>query len=356
MPWLNKDVWHSAPNCANRNSGKTQVGVQGNKVSPNPYDSTRGSLMSPHQLPNGGWAPDPDVPNLMFHHLFRSGQVNFSSARNRAYGRIYEETRQGTASIGISIAEWEKSAGMVNKRCLQLWRGFKALRKGEFRKFLKTFNMKPKRKDRNRIRNSVSEISSLQLEYSFGWKPAVSDIYAACNVLCQPVPGGPVKGTGSEDYSYAYVPDNGGGEVFSTTAHCKMGANVYVTNPDLYLMQQLGIANPALIAFELIPFSFLGDWAFDIEGFLRSLTDWLGCEVRDAYTTLSAKTTVKAYWVWGFTNPPLVYENAGPCSLVQRRLGLSTPIPNFNLRKNIGTSLSRAANAASLLGQLLTKN
>lgn len=355
MPWVDKNIWTPASGGAGYANGKYQDGVQGNRINVYPYKAYFGKGFSTvPTLPNGARQPDPNVPSSALVTLFLA--ASFPSATNQAWESLVENTRQGAASVGVSLAEWEQSLDMVTRRSAQLYRGYRQLRKGDFRGFLKEFDTKPKRKHRNRVSNKVNEASSLWLEYSFGWKPLTVDIYNAVNAIGQPVPGGPVRGSGSWEWVHSVVPSNGSGLKFRTKAWCNQGADIYITNPNLYMLQQLGVANPGLIAWELVPFSFLADWVFDISSCLGAFTDLLGCSVQNGYTNHRVKNVHTEFiWTWGFTTPAQVYSCAGKVSCMKRSAGLTKPVPNLDIRANIGQSLNRAANAASLLGQILTK-
>ena len=132
-----------------------------------------------------------------------------------------------------------------------------------------------------------------------------------------------------------------------------MGASIYVTNPNRYLLQQMGLANPLLVAWELVPFSFVVDWVADVGTSLGGITDLLGCTVIGPYTTYYAKGKVRSSWYWQLANARTTLS--GHVVVIKRKKGFDYPLPNLSFRANIGSSLNRAANAVSLLGQILTK-
>lgn len=344
MAWSNKDQWQHAndPGCFGRRRGKNQTGMQGNRVDPTRYTAIHGQFPLSTPPFGAGYQPDVDVPNLYFVYKFFSDSVPFPGARNKAWSKLVDRVRSGPASLGESIAEGHKALGMIGKRATQMFHAYSALRKGNFRGFLRELSIGPYRKHKNWIRSPVNQASSLWLEYSFGWKPLCKDIYDAATTLSKPVPGSQYKGSGREEYSFDYP-----GEHFQTTGVCAMGAFVAVDSPNAYLLQQLGVANPIQIAWNLLPMSFLADWVFDINTFLGALTDFVGCSVRRPYTLYFARGLVRASFS---TN---VLE--GQVGVYSRHPGLDFPYPNFSILTNLGSSITRAANAVSLLGQLLTK-
>nr|QDH89283.1 MAG: hypothetical protein H2Rhizo32917_000003 [Leviviridae sp.] len=344
MTWSNKDQWRRAngPYSSGRRQGKSQSGEQGNRVDPTRYGATYGRFPLTTPSFGAGEAPDVDVPNLQFVYRFFSSGVPFPGARNRAWSKLVDRVRSGPASLGESIAESHKALKMIAGRATQMYHAYSALRRGNFRGFLRELSIGPYRKHKNWIRSPINQASSLWLEYSFGWKPLIKDIYDGCTVLSKPVPGNQFHGSGREDYSY-----DGPDEHFFTQGVCAMGAFVTVDSPNAYLLQSMGVANPIQIAWNLIPMSFLADWVFDINTFLGALTDFVGCSVQRPWTLYFARTDVRAK----FSTSSLT----GQVAVYTRRPGLDFPYPNVSILTNIGHSITRAANAVSLLGQLLTK-
>lgn len=356
MGWVNKNQWNVGP--YGRRAGKIQNGSNGDGVNPTNYQAQFGQMpTATPTLPNGAHAPTPDVPNLSFTYDFFHTSVPFPGARNRAWSKLVDHVRSGPASLGESVAESHKALSMIAGRATQMFHAYSALRKGNFRAFLRELSIGPYRKHKNWIRSPINQASSLWLEYSFGWKPCVKDIYDAATTLSKPVPGGQYSGSGRETYSSKSVNEdntNRMGEKFSCVGVCLMGAFVTVDSPNAYLVQSMGLANPIQIAWNLLPMSFLADWVFDVNTFLGALTDFVGCTIQRPYTLYFARANVQTSWKYNF-NPVTTTHVDGYVTVLQRKTGLDFPYPNFSILTNIGKSLTRAANAVSLLGQILTK-
>jgi hypothetical protein len=130
----------------------------------------------------------------------------------------------------------------------------------------------------------------------------------------------------------------------------RQGASFKVVNPNLALMDQLGIINPASVAWALTRMSFFVDWCFDVNNYLRSFTDYAGVVVSDAYNTEFVREytthtrTVNAYNLATPKQRFHMYERR-----VVRQLGLAFPLPNMAVSGNLGHSLKRALNASSVL-------
>lgn len=349
--WQNKNVWLTDPHSSStRYSGYEQLGTQGDGYLPTAYKCRRGKFEPAPRLPNGAYQPVVDVPNMaVFTALYNNGSDAYPAARNKAWSAMVKSVRSNPAALGVALAEWPKTCIMVANRATRLYNSYRDLRQGHFRSFLKDLGIPPKRSHRNWITTRTNQASGLFLEYSFGWKPAVQDIYAGVHTLGQPLPGGSCSGSGRQ--SLSSVTGTSNQMTFVGTAYVKQGGIFTVSNPNTFALQQLGLANPAQIAWELVPFSFLVDWVFDVGTFLGGFTDLLGCSVTGTYNTAFIKGRGTARWI----QSGVPYYNRGIASGVNRRKGLSKPVPNFAFTANIGSSLNRAANAVSLLGQILTK-
>jgi hypothetical protein len=131
----------------------------------------------------------------------------------------------------------------------------------------------------------------------------------------------------------------------------KIGATVDLINPDLQLLQQMGLVNPLSIAWEVVPFSFVVDWFTKFGGVIDATTDFVGCRLRDPYTTKFARTR-KERGAWYAGDVSSISEYDYTCTKMIRLAHLERPVATLPRWLNYGTSKTRAATAASLLVQL----
>lgn len=121
------------------------------------------------------------------------------------------------------------------------------------------------------------------LWYSYGVKPLVQDIYNGMDVLTRPAPEMKVSGSGSASGS-----QNVGG-FYSTRydfrSSVRISAYVRVSNPNLWLANQLGLLNPVQWFNEAISFSFVVDWFSNLSQVIMQMTDFAGLEITRPCTT-----------------------------------------------------------------------
>jgi hypothetical protein len=301
-----------------------------------------------------------DSANATSIQLFESfnGLPSFTQACfNQAYARFRDEAVGESSQLGTFFAEWRESLGMVTNRTLGLIDAARKLRKGNFPGFVKALSVSPKKKHRNKTYAAANEFSGLWLEYHFGWSPSVADIYAAVDVMQSAWPAERARGSAKMSFSREDGAATGYLRTQKGTYQHVMGAELKMNNPNLFLANQLGLLNPAAVAWELIPFSFVADWFFDVGSFLESFSDFAGVDViRPWSLTVMRFVDVDASDTLHFTNQQWLGGQPSTTRGIAmlRRIGIPRPVPNLNISANLGNSLTRAASAVSLLTQLLT--
>jgi hypothetical protein len=265
----------------------------------------------------------------------------YQALYNRLYAKIMAQAKGTSAQLGATIGEYKSSARMIRSRGEQLANLADNVR-----------NIWTKKRRRSKkFANRYKTCADLWLEYSFGWAPMFGDLWSALNRMCQPPPRDlSVFAKGKISYEFGLdQPFNGYSGNLTLTM--TMFGNVKITNPNVALLADLGLLNPAAVAWELTPWSFVADWMFDISSMIGSWSDNLG---RDF-----SQTGMSRVQVGSITMSALAGQTgASTCETVFARRtigGLASPLPNLALLKNIGSSMTRAANAIALAVQIITK-
>lgn len=214
-----------------------------------------------------------------------------------------------------------------------------------------------------RGREAARRFSSTYLEFHFGWSPLMKDIYDAMEVFDNPIkphriktsahgvfPGPFNVNTVTQDSWWTYYEYREG--TYEQTV--KLQADLVITNLNLAMMQQVGLANPAKIAWELVPFSFVLDWFVNVGDYLGSLTDFAGVELLNAHRTIFTRYAGSGYKYNIPFNPStdntVLRDWNGKSVHCFRRLGIGTG-PTIRLRAPKPWGISRGLAAASLLMQ-----
>lgn len=278
-----------------------------------------------------------------------------ASAYNNAYARFQAKITGDRAQLGSALAEWRKTAAMVNNRSLQLFQFVRAVKRGRFGEANKLLKI------RRGFRPKAKDLAGMVLEYSFGWAPTVMDIHSGMKVLTGGIPPSWVKTSAKNAFTYQLTSGTSPfrySETNSGAIKVSVGAVVYLTNPNLWLAEQLGLVNPAGVLWEITPFSFLVDYFVNVGDVLNSWTDTLGISLGNAYRTWGLECTSGGYQEGGYFPPgPPKYgalnlnQFTGHAYRVVRDSG-SLPGPTLQFTPP-RVSLRRATTSIALLIQLL---
>lgn len=202
--------------------------------------------------------------------------ADWISAENRAYSKLAGQVGSASAAWAANLATWKQSHAMIVARATQLLRAVRALKRGEFRVAASVLGVrKPKRKH-------ARDLAGQWLELSYGWMPLIQDIHNSVDVMQKPLP--PVK-------LRAYASGKSGPWALNAfdagtwKFHVCAGARIVGVHPGALLANRLGLVNPATVAWEVVPFSFVIDWFIPIGTFLQSFTDFVGVEMDHKFTT-----------------------------------------------------------------------
>ena len=100
-----------------------------------------------------------------------------------------------------------------------------------------------------------------------------------------------------------------------------------ISSPNSLKANQLGLVNPASVAWELIPFSFLVDWFLPVGKFLESYTDTVGMQLDNIQRMERREANHIYVSTYSGTN------DKDQAFSVQRTLHTSLPIPGLMDRR-----------------------
>lgn len=305
--------------------------------------------------------------------------------QNKAYSRFRDKlgTRNddgnnGQAGVLLNVAQLNQNLDMIANRAKQLTRFFNSIRHLDFAQATVWARQayRPRSLVRGRPGHPIrfegsgkyagpKDAAGLWLEWSFGWAPMLNDIKTALDILGSPGPEAKVVGSASEPLNWVHSKVDAsipGYELHQKAVmvgklRFRTGGLVRVVNPNLYLYNQLGMANPIPAIWDAIPWSFVVDWIGNVSDFLNSGSDLWGLSLDKAFTSqhIEGVSTVTKTYSDTRPTPPLYFNGKASfqCKSVLRSSGLSTPI--LSIRPVWVTSWKRAANAVSLLTQALPR-
>lgn len=251
------------------------------------HRQTSGSKKNPRNVStsNGGWHEDalltsncPTLSGLSFSKL--DSNVSFPPGMElEAITNALNDIASQKANIGETLGTMRQTVQMIKSPGSALVKSLTGAWKDKsLRPFLK-------HSLRDLRRNGVSDtIASKYLEYVYGWVPLVNDIYGIMELMknssSRPLL---VTGRGKStrnhqtnsgkftDFSYKCV-NNIGPLNEDVKVRCQIHGRIDPNATAIRTLNQLGLLNPASLAWDLTPWSFVVDWFVPIGPVLSALT------------------------------------------------------------------------------------
>lgn len=272
---------------------------------------------------------------------------------NKARLQFINNLKPAQAELGAAAAEWRKSVEAIAHRGKQFYDGVRAIRRFRFGDASRIFGLSKPVKPRSK------QFADNLLEFRFGWAPLAGDIGNALQTLVGGLPSfkvhgrGLVQGTGGT--RSGSLPGTRTTLDYQFSSGHVISARVRATNPNLALANQLGLINPAYVAWEVVPFSFVLDYFVNVGEFLNGFTDLVGYDLADVNWTWRAKASSQNFVAWTTGTPPSRTDHAEWSAhrvKLQRDVG---PLPGTKLAVRWPWRVSpiRAATSIALLVQQL---
>lgn len=188
-----------------------------------------------------------------------TGEKSSGGAHERALQSKALARFSSNAGLGVTLAESAGTLRSLNDRLYGVVRILNALRRKDIKGALSILHQHTgyntsraeARLKANPGRNYKDRVASFWLETAFGWTPLLQSIYDSMEVLG--------KDYRTDRRSRASDSQNG----------LRVGIAAEFITSDANRFSKLGITNPAEIAWDLVPFSFVLDWFLPIGNSIR---------------------------------------------------------------------------------------
>jgi len=272
--------------------------------------------------------------------------AHVSKGENDALVKVLGNIADAKINISVAFAEASKTSNLIYDTARRIDRAYRAFRRGNFQEVARQLNITPKRVHKN------------WLEYKYGWMPLLMDVKGYAEFFAQQHVGKKVrftessraKYTSSKTWTEVYTPF--GIPPTALVSHFYSYETAVRTrfwceldNPHMAELQQLGVTNPALVVWELIPYSFVFDWFVSVGDWLQGLTAMHGVSLRRSMmSSLYDFTYTRVYPPVARSSGSNNYAETGVMtSLRKRQYGRG--VPSFNpadlhMRTTSLTSLS----------------
>jgi hypothetical protein len=219
-------------------------------------------------------------------------------------------------------------------------------------------------------------VSSNWLEYRYGWGPLYQTVYGEVKrkfdhmrdrepVVVQSSTSDTYHITKTDFTGYKVDDDFGfigaryrGKRVISYSISCRSVAAYKVHNTGLANYTEIGLTNPALVAWELVPLSFVADWFVNVSDVLEQMDAWAGKTILSYSDTVrisaAIDNTAEFNSVSGNTINSIVYPSYKSHAVYVNRTLRATP-PTIALGFQPQFTNKRVLDAVALLAQAFGK-
>lgn len=292
--------------------------------------------------------------------------------------KALNKMRDEAVNVGVAIGERREMAQMAANTARRLVNGVRQLRRGNLSAFRTAIGLRPDARrsqpTRAQARDIASRAPALWLEHQYGWKPLMGDIHTAIDRYEDANYRDPTRLYSHVNASlstrvegrYKQAVFTGSATIDWRVDHTVKVRLDYSPEGDLAhsnfkSADEWGITNPLLIAWELVPFSFVADWFYPVGDYLSAITAAVPYRFRSGSRTIFRKAMGEATLDGpGSSGTFRIHEAVGRASMqgtfFQRYNINAFPVPSMSAVASMHhkdasdeTVLTRFANAVSIL-------
>lgn len=236
-----------------------------------------------------------------------ASQEEWDQLYARAKARLLDKIKNQKVNLGQMFAERQQASNMIASTAVRLAKSYSNLRRGNLKGATQALGVTaPKGLERRYMqmyaKNQSRASSQTWLELQYGWLPLIGDVYGAAEAVADAHLGkkelqtvrttmtlskGPITSTWADSSVTKRV-------TTQTEVTLKATCTFCYSNPALHDAKALGLTNPALLAWELLPFSFVADWFLPVGDALSNLDATLGCTFVDGFYVQVQKSDVQS--------------------------------------------------------------
>lgn len=198
----------------------------------------------------------------------------------QCYSKLRGKLYKGSAALGVTLGSMKQSRDMIAQRY--------AFLTSRATSIAQSIIQMEKRGGKLTTKN-LERLAGFHLEIIFGWTPLLADIHAATTSVIQLADvrewistSARAHGEWSESHQST---TSSYGINYATASKISYSAGVRIKNPNTWLAERAGLLNPATVAWDLVPWSFVVNMFVNTGQLVQQVTDFAGLEFADIYRT-----------------------------------------------------------------------
>lgn len=277
---------------------------------------------------------------------FKTGALSANDTLS-LQSRLLESVKGHQFNLAVNAAQGKQTVDMVVNAVSSVGGAIRDLKRGKFESAARRFGVNPRPS-----RLNEKDVSGRWLELQYGWLPMLSDVSEAAKAY-ESLTSGPRTSRVTQSLTRSKSVDSACSSAWTCKGQLKETLRiVYEMTESISAPRSLGLLDPASVAWELIPYSFVVDWFVPIGTYLENLNTIPQLQGRFMTITTrrfqgSALTGPSYQWIEIPTEHVSYFNMSRVVSS-----SLSVPKPEFNSLDN-AMSPKRIWNAIALVVQRL---
>lgn len=204
---------------------------------------------------------------------------------NRLSSRAASRLKNQQVNLAMVLATRKQTVDLLAESAGRLVKAYSHAKRRDFSSAARELGI------RNHVRPGTRSAASGWLQLQFGWRPLVNDIYGLYNEACSDRPDEDMVVVRASERTSKVVdsrmdfypmtsPQNPG----SVSAHLRTSYHrdlkvvwwFKLNSASVHAAARNGLTNPAMVAWDLVPFSFVVDWLLPVGQYLNNLDATLG--------------------------------------------------------------------------------
>lgn len=231
------------------------------------------------------------------------GPVAQYNAEERCHVEVINKLTDGKLQLGADAAEIKKTLNMIASSTHDVLSAYRSLRRGNFTRALQHLRL-----GGHSFKASRHNLSGRWLELQYGWLPTLGTISDGAALIQRRAAESraPMSVTRT---IVVPIPHNkfrnfSRGTSYSTSGTLSVRTKIWyrIASDTAHLASQIGVSNPAAIAWELVPFSFVLDWFLPVGNLMSQFSDTNGLDFISAHTTWRSSGTSRVITDWRIAN------------------------------------------------------
>lgn len=197
----------------------------------------------------------------------------------KIWGKLREKLHGSDFNMSVFLGESHQTLRLIGDTAIKIAKSLHHLRRGDLagtaRSLLEGTSRKPLKpyKQMTPFKPTAERMSSHWLELQYGWLPLVKDVEGAAQAVAHhlSVPARQTYRMSGRKEAVGARTITGYKSLIKTSSrmvHIHRKKVIVTEHPSV--LAQLGLLNPELVAWELVPFSFVADWFLPIGSYLEA--------------------------------------------------------------------------------------